>query len=65
MILGGGCIWVLLVMQHSFYQGFSALFCAQTYLLLCFILSGLLQVEEKYCVDSLLLFVVVYSILLS
>lgn len=56
---------MLLVMQHSFYQGFSAVFRAQTYLLLCFILSGLLQVEDQYCVDSLLLFVVVYSILLS
>lgn len=69
MILDGGCVWVLLVMQHSLIRLFSsrvffALFCGQTYLLLCFILSGLLQAEDKYCGDYLLFFVVVYLVLL-
>jgi len=69
MILDGGCVWVLLVMQHSLIRLFSSrvffvLFCGQTYLLLCFILSGLLQAEDKYCGDYLLFFVVVYLVLL-
>jgi len=70
MILDGGCVWVLLVMQHSLIRLFSsrvffALSCGQTYLLLCFILSGLLQAEDKYCGDYLLFFVFVYLVLLS
>ena len=69
MILDGGCVWVLLVMQHCLIRLFISsvffvLFCGRTYLLLCFIVSGLLQVEDKYCGDFLLFFVVVYLVLL-